>query len=92
MNEAVDLIDLQAMKNGSFHYIMHYVEYLKKCSFLAALEKQDSIRSFPWTPKNISWYNIGAPHVFQSDNGCEFNYRTNNAKTFPHVASVCPCK
>ena len=42
-----DLIDLQAMKDGSYRYIMHYVEYSDKMPFLVALEKQGSVRSFP---------------------------------------------
>ena len=86
----MDLIDLQAIKNGSYHYIMHYVEYLTKCNFLQPLKSK--------TASEISHelliilLDIGAPHVLQSDNGCEFNYHTNNAKTFPHVASIGPCK
>ena len=86
----MDSIDLQAMKDGSYHYNMLYVEYPSKCRFLQPLKSKTT--SEVSHGLLILLLDIGAPHVLQSDNSCEFNYRTNNAKTSPHVSSIGPYK
>ena len=66
----VDLVDLQTMKDGSYRYIMHYVEYLTKFHFLRPLKSKTA--SEVAYELLLIFLDIGAPHVLQSDNRREF--------------------
>ena len=66
----MDIVDLQTMKDGSYLYIMRYVEYLTKFNFLRPLQSQTASEvAYELLLMSLA---IGAPHVLQSDSGREF--------------------
>ena len=66
----VDLVDMQTMKDGSYRFILHYMEYLTKFSQLRPLK----IKTAEEVAKELLYIflDIGAPHILQPDNGRKF--------------------
>ena len=66
----VDLVDMQTMKDGSYRFILHYMEYLTKFSQIRPLKTKTAEE----VAKELLYIflDIGAPHILQSDNGREF--------------------
>ena len=66
----VDIIDMQTMRDGSYRFILHYMEYLTKFSQVRPLKTK--------TSEEVAhellciFLDIGAPHILQSDNGRKF--------------------
>ena len=58
------------MKDGTYRYITHYVEYLTKFHFLRPLKSKTA--SDVTYELLLIFHDIGVPHVLQSDNGREF--------------------
>ncbi|XP_064118942.1 KRAB-A domain-containing protein 2-like [Macrobrachium nipponense] len=79
----VDLVDMQTMKDGSYRFILHYMEYLTKFHVIRPLKSK--------TAADVAnellfiFLDIGAPHILQSDNGREFT-----AEVIQELASLWP--
>ena len=66
----VDLVDFQTWSDRSNSYILHYIEYLTKYHILRPLKSKTVIEV---ARKLLHIFlDFGAPHVLQSNNGCEF--------------------
>ncbi|XP_041063986.1 KRAB-A domain-containing protein 2-like [Carcharodon carcharias] len=66
----VDLVDMQTMKERSYHFIMHYMEYLTKFHIICPLKSKTAAEVTH--ELLLIFLDIGAPHILQSDNGREF--------------------
>ena len=66
----VDLVDFQTCADGSYRYILHYIEYLTKFHILRPLKSKTAVE----VARELLhiFLDFGAPHVLQSDNGREF--------------------
>ena len=67
----VDLVDMQSMPGGHHRFIMNYQDHLKEFCFIEPLTSKRAAKvanNF----LNSVFLVIGAPHVLQSGNGCEF--------------------
>ena len=79
----VDIIDMQTMRDGSYRFILHYMEYLTKFSQVRPLKTK--------TAEEVAqellciFLDIGAPHILQSDNGREFT-----AEVIQELSSLWP--
>ena len=66
----VDLVDMQSMPNGQFKWIMVYQDHLTKFCVLRSLTSKRACEvGFQLLDIFLL---LGAPHILQSDNGCEF--------------------
>ncbi|XP_068237066.1 KRAB-A domain-containing protein 2-like [Palaemon carinicauda] len=63
----VDLVDIQIMKDGSYHFILHYMEYLTKFHVIRPLKSKTAVEVA--NELLFIFLDIGAPHILQSDNG-----------------------
>lgn len=66
----VDLVDMQTMKDESYRYILHYVEFLTKFHIIRPLKTKatnDVAKELLYI-----FLDFGAPRILQSDNGREF--------------------
>ncbi|XP_064093255.1 KRAB-A domain-containing protein 2-like [Macrobrachium nipponense] len=79
----VDLVDMQNMKDGSYRFILHYMEYLTKFHVIRPLKSKTAAE----VAKELLFIflDIGAPHILQSDNGREFT-----AEVIEELASLWP--
>ncbi|XP_064117613.1 KRAB-A domain-containing protein 2-like [Macrobrachium nipponense] len=66
----VDLVDMQTMKDGSYRFILHYMEYLTKFHVIRPLKSKTAAEVA--NELLFIFLDIGAPHILQSDNGREF--------------------
>ena len=84
----IDLVDFQTCADGSYRYILHYVEYLTKYHILRPLKSKTAIE-VARELLNI-FLDFGAPHVLQSDNGREFTASVISelSKLWPNLTLV----
>ncbi|XP_066984700.1 KRAB-A domain-containing protein 2-like [Macrobrachium rosenbergii] len=79
----VDLVDMQTMKDGSYRFILHYMEYLTKFDVIRPLKSKTAAEVA--NELLFIFLDIGAPHILQSDNGREFT-----AEVIQELASLWP--
>ncbi|XP_064097650.1 KRAB-A domain-containing protein 2-like [Macrobrachium nipponense] len=79
----VDLVDMQTMKDGSYRFILHYMEYLTKFHVIRPLKSKTAAEVA--NELLFIFLDIGAPHILQSDNGREFT-----AEVIQELASLWP--
>ncbi|XP_068205348.1 KRAB-A domain-containing protein 2-like [Palaemon carinicauda] len=77
----VDLVDMQTMKDGSYRFILHYMEYLTKFHVIRPLKSK--IAADVANELLFIFLDIGAPHILQSDNGREFTAEVIQELTSP---------
>ena len=66
----VDLVDMQSTRDGDFKFILHYQDHLTKFAVLRPLTSKLAAEvGFQLLDIFLLF---GAPHILQSDNGCEF--------------------
>ncbi|XP_066978935.1 KRAB-A domain-containing protein 2-like [Macrobrachium rosenbergii] len=66
----VDLVDMQTMREGSYRFILHYMEYMTKFHVIRSLKSKRAAEVA--NELLFIFLDIGAPHILQSDNGREF--------------------
>ncbi|XP_068246708.1 KRAB-A domain-containing protein 2-like [Palaemon carinicauda] len=65
----VDLVDMQAMKQGNYKWIIVYQDHLTKFCVLRPLTKRAAEVAYQLLDIFLL---LGAPEILQSDNGSEF--------------------